>query len=91
MEFMAMGVPVIVSDTKIDRFYFNGSLVMFFMAGDERDLAKKVVTLYHNQVLRNQLVDNSLQFIKNNNWKSKEKIYFRIINTIFGETRIAEE
>jgi len=90
MEFMAMGVPVIVSDTKIDRFYFNESLVMFFKSGDECDLAEKIVTLYHSQVIRQQLVDNSLQFIKENNWNTKERIYFRIINSIFGTSIIPE-
>jgi hypothetical protein len=29
MEFMSVGVPVVVSSTKIDRFYFNDSVVHF--------------------------------------------------------------
>jgi|LQYC01.1.fsa_nt_gi Glycosyltransferase len=91
MEFMAMGVPVVVSDTKIDRFYFNESLVMFFKSGDERDLAEKIVTLYHKPVLRQTLAKNALQFINNNSWKAKESMYFRIINSILGETRVSEE
>lgn len=90
MEFMAMRLPVIVSDTKIDQFYFNDSLVMFFKAEDERDLAEKIITLYHNQNLRQQLIDNGLQFIKSNNWERKEKIYFRIINSMLGKTIIFE-
>jgi glycosyltransferase involved in cell wall biosynthesis len=90
MEFMAMGLPVIVSDTKIDQFYFNESLVMFFKAGDENDLAEKIITLYHNRMLRQQLIDNGLQFIKSNNWTFKKKIYFKIINSIFGASIIPE-
>jgi len=91
MEFMAMGLPVIVSDTKIDQFYFNESLVIFFKAGDELDLAEKILSLYYNRTLRQQLIDNGLQFIKSNNWKAKEKIYFQIINSIFGASVISEE
>ena len=30
MEFMAMGVPVLVSNTRIDQHYFNERLVHFF-------------------------------------------------------------
>jgi glycosyltransferase involved in cell wall biosynthesis len=91
MELMAMGVPVIVSDTKIDQFYFNESWVMFFKSGDEHDLAEKILSLYYNRTLRQQLIDNGLQFIKSYNWKAKEKKYFRIINSIFGTTIISEE
>jgi len=91
MEFMAMGLPVVVSDTKIDQFYFNESLVIFFKAGDELDLAEKILSLYYNRTLRQQLIDNGLQFIKSNNWKAKEKIYFQIINSIFGASVISEE
>ena len=29
MEFMAVGVPVVVSSTKIDRYYFDDSMVRF--------------------------------------------------------------
>ena len=29
MEFMAVGVPVVVSSTKVDRYYFNDSIVRF--------------------------------------------------------------
>ena len=33
LEFMSLGVPVIVSETKIDKFYFNDSVLKFFKAG----------------------------------------------------------
>ena len=29
MEFLSLGIPVVVSSTKIDRFYFNDSVVRF--------------------------------------------------------------
>jgi len=31
LEFMAMGIPVIVSDTKIDKYYFDDSVLRFFV------------------------------------------------------------
>ena len=33
MEFMAVGVPVVVSNTKVDRYYFDESVVRFFESG----------------------------------------------------------
>jgi glycosyltransferase involved in cell wall biosynthesis len=84
MEFMAMGVPVIVSDTDIDRFYFNESLLMFFKSGDERDLAEKIITLYRNKELRIKLMNNGLDFIKENNWQVKDDLYLQIISALLG-------
>ena len=34
MEFMSQGVPVVLSRTKIDNFYFDDSVVRFFKSGD---------------------------------------------------------
>jgi glycosyltransferase involved in cell wall biosynthesis len=34
MEFMSVGVPVVVSSTKIDRYYFNDAVVRFFESGN---------------------------------------------------------
>jgi glycosyltransferase involved in cell wall biosynthesis len=86
---MAVGVPVIVSDTKIDRFYFNESLVMFFRSEDEGDLATKILALYRDTFLRTKLTNNALRFIRQNNWQVKEVVYLRIINTILGKNQFS--
>jgi glycosyltransferase involved in cell wall biosynthesis len=39
MEFMSQGVPVVVSRTKIDTFYFDDSVVKFFESGNAEALA----------------------------------------------------
>ena len=89
LEFMAVGVPVIVSDTKIDRFYFNESLVIFFRSEDEGDLATKILALYSDESLRTKLTNNGLRFIRQNNWQVKEVVYLRIINTILGKNQFS--
>ena len=38
---MSLGIPVIVSRTKIDNYYFNDYVVKFFRPEDEMDLAEK--------------------------------------------------
>jgi len=44
-EFMALGVPVIVSRTQIDSFYFDDSVVKFFDSKDEESLAEAMLEL----------------------------------------------
>jgi len=35
MEFMALGVPVIAPDSRVNTYYFNASIARFFEGGDE--------------------------------------------------------
>ena len=45
LEFMSMGIPVIVSKTMIDTYYFDDSLVTFFNPDSVGDLANAMETL----------------------------------------------
>jgi len=49
---MAMSVPVIVSDTMVDKYYFNDSLVKFFRSGDDNDLARCMLEMIENSEAR---------------------------------------
>lgn len=46
LEFMASGVPAIVSRTRIDAYYFTGDVVRFFTPGDPADLANQMRWAY---------------------------------------------
>jgi glycosyltransferase involved in cell wall biosynthesis len=82
LEFMALGVPVIVSDTNIDRHYFNDSVVKFFHSGNERDLAKSMLLLIKDQALRERLVKNAFEYVGKNNWGLKKQDYLDLIDSI---------
>ena len=89
-EFMALGVPVIVSDTKIDKFYFNDSLVKFFRSEDEKNLAESMLLLIKNKELKDRLVANASEFIKQNSWTVKEKEYLDIIDGLINNRVVPE-
>ena len=55
LEFMAMGVPVIVPDTAVDRYYFNDSVAKFLEANDEKSLADAMLLLISNSEIRRNL------------------------------------
>jgi glycosyltransferase involved in cell wall biosynthesis len=81
MEFMALGVPVIASNTRIDKYYFNDTIIKFFESGNEKDLADKILYILNNPLARKMLIDNSLKFVGLNNWEIKQKLYFDIIDS----------
>lgn len=84
LEFMALGVPVLVSNTKIDKYYFNNSLVAFFNSEDVENLAEKMLLLIKNQEKRARLRMKGLEFIEENNWEVKKNIYFDMVNSLTG-------
>lgn len=82
LEFMSLGVPIIVAATKIDRYYFNDSLVRFFRCGDEDDLSKAMLELIENAELRRKLAQNGLKFAMQNDWEHNEYRYLNIVDSL---------
>jgi glycosyltransferase involved in cell wall biosynthesis len=84
LEFMAMGIPVLVSDTKIDRYYFNDSMVRFFRAGDERSLSEAMLALIQSPQVRSSLARNAAAFLEGNDWESNKSRYLKIVRHLMA-------
>jgi len=82
LEFMAMGVPVVVSDTTIDRYYFDDSVVKFFRAGDEQSLAEAMLSLIRSPENRRLLVGNATSFLEGNDWESNKGRYLEVVDRL---------
>lgn len=81
-EFMAVGVPVIVSRTRIDTHYFDESMVRFFESGNEESLAEAIIDLYVHPELRRRLVENARRHIQRNNWGVRQYEYLNIVDSL---------
>jgi len=84
LEFMAAGVPVIASKTKIDEYYFDDSMVMFFEPENPLDLARCILELYRDGDKRKSLVKNGYEFIEKNNWETKSQVYLDRVKELIG-------
>jgi glycosyltransferase involved in cell wall biosynthesis len=91
MEFMAMGVPVVASDTRIDRYYFNDELVHFCESGNAEDFAAKIVELARSPEKRDALRSNASRFIEQNNWEVKKYEYFNLVDHLLGGRRYVHD
>jgi glycosyltransferase involved in cell wall biosynthesis len=80
MEFMSLGIPVIVSRTKIDTYYHNDSMVKFFESENESDLADSMVLLYSNPELREGFVEGANRFVERNTWQVKKQEYLSLVD-----------
>ena len=82
LEFMSLGVPVLVSSTRIDRFYFNDEVVQFFKAQDEDDLAEKLLFMLKNQSFRETLSASALAMARNFSWDRKKAKYLEVVDSL---------
>ena len=82
MEFMSLGVPMVVSDTKIDRFYFDDSVVRFFESGNPEALAEAIVEVLQNDELRRRMVANALEYASQNNWQRRQAAYLGLVDAL---------
>ena len=80
LQFMALGVPLLVSGTKIDRYYFNESIVHFFKSGDVESLANCLLEIIRNDELRVKIAENAADYIKKNTWDAKRSIYLDLVD-----------
>jgi glycosyltransferase involved in cell wall biosynthesis len=82
MEFMSLGIPVVVSRTKIDQFYFDDSVVRFFESGNPDALAAGIVDVLRDDGLRRRLIANALEYSYKNSWTSRKADYLRIVDRL---------
>ena len=87
LEFMAVGVPVIVSDTTVDRYYFNDSVVRFFQSGDARDLADAMLEMIHDPAQREKLARNASEFVRAFDWGEKKEEYLRLVDGLTQKSK----
>jgi glycosyltransferase involved in cell wall biosynthesis len=77
LEFMA--------DTRVDKFYFNESLVRFFRAGEVEDLARALLDAYTDRPRSVRLAAQALEFARQNSWAHKKNDYLALIARLVHE------
>jgi glycosyltransferase involved in cell wall biosynthesis len=82
LEFMAAGIPVVASKTKIDEYYFDDKTIKFFKEEDYKEMAKKVLTVFSDVNERKSLAQNGFNYVSINNWEIKKQIYLNIISVL---------
>jgi glycosyltransferase involved in cell wall biosynthesis len=91
LEFMAVGLPVVASDTRIDRLYFSDDVLCFFTSGAPQSLADSIVKVQANAAYRQKLVKNAFAYIAKNNWGVKQHEYLQLVQRLTGKNAFTEE
>jgi glycosyltransferase involved in cell wall biosynthesis len=86
MEFMSQGVPVVVSRTKIDSFYFDDTVVQFFTSGDIQSLTDAMMRVIEDKAQRESLIQHGCEYADRNSWASRKWDYFNLVDSLCTET-----
>ena len=84
LEFMSLGVPLVVADTRVDRFYFDDSLVRFFRAGDTDDLARALLDAWRDRQRSAEISVRARAFAARNSWAEKKGDYLDIVGRLLN-------
>ncbi len=86
LEFMALGVPVLVADTRIDCHYFDDTLVRFFKSSNVEALAQAMLDAYHERERAATMAANALAYVVENSWSVKKHDYLAIVRRLVDAT-----
>jgi len=82
MEFMSQGIPVVVSRTKIDTYYFNDREVRFFPSGDSQAMADAMLDVIQDKALRESLIAGGYEYVEQNSWEKRKRDYLRLVDSL---------
>jgi glycosyltransferase involved in cell wall biosynthesis len=82
LEFMACGVPVVVSRTQVDAHYFDDTLVRFFESGQPADLGAALVWVYQHRAEHGAWIRNALECAVLYGWQTRIVDYYAVIESL---------
>jgi glycosyltransferase involved in cell wall biosynthesis len=77
-----LGVPIILSGTKIDRYYFPDSVVRFFDPGSADDLASAMLEMITNEEKRKSLSTKASEFVRGFSWDVNKEKYLNLVDCL---------
>lgn len=87
LEFMALGVPLVVAETRVDRYYFDDSLLRFFEPGNARELADAILEVRRDPIGTEGRVARALEFVSRNNWGARKADYLDLVARLRARPR----
>ena len=91
MEFMSLGVPVGVSGTRVDRHYFDESVVRFFESGNDKELAQAMYEVLTDSQLRESMVRNANEYVARRCWGRHKSGYLQLVDTLIARQSDSKE
>jgi glycosyltransferase involved in cell wall biosynthesis len=81
-EYLALSKPIVASDQGHLREYFDDDTMFFYRPGDEGDLARRVLELYHSPGKRASLSAHAQQVYQSYRWQVTKHTYLKVFEEL---------
>lgn len=81
-EYMALGIPVVISRTQAVEAYYDDSCLCFFEAGNEQDLARALISLHHHPQQQYNLAHQALRAYEKYSAPRQKNYYSNLIQNL---------
>lgn len=82
MEYVALGIPAVVTRTGTIDHYFDDSMVEYISGESADELAETIVRLYRAPKRREEMARCADEFTKFNNWSKQKLVYYRLVDSL---------
>lgn len=82
LEFMSLGVPLVIARTRIDQYYFDDRVVSFFEPDNPDDLATKLLQLIGDPQLRQCQAEAATALVRRLTWSTKKNRYLELVDRL---------
>ena len=84
LEFMCLGIPVVASSTKIDRYYFDDSVLRFFESGNSSALSGEIIELLRHPEIGRSMAARAIEHARHNSWDQRKVDYLDLVDKLCG-------
>ena len=81
-EYVAMGLPAIVTRNPVVERHFPAGVVRFFEPGNSESFEQAVLDLHQNPELRKEMSAKGIEFSKTANWSIEKGTYISLIQSL---------
>lgn len=85
-EYVATGIPVVISRSPAVEDYFDGTCLSYFDDNDPKDLARAVIALYEDRATAASMAQNALRTYDQLKWSVESQRYCRLIERVAAGT-----
>jgi glycosyltransferase involved in cell wall biosynthesis len=82
MEYVSLGIPVIVTRTRTIEEYFDDGMVEYISGESVEELVQSIIRLHDDPDRRARMACRAREFIVEHNWESQKVRYFDLVDSV---------
>lgn len=78
-EYLSLGKPVVISNTRGVRDYFEDNSIFYFEAGNVASMAEAIQKVYQDKKRRQSTLDNGMAIYEKHCWQRQKEVLLKVV------------